>query len=272
MYDGSMVAGGSDGGQGRQPDEHHRLVQSVERALTMLDEIAASETPPSATEIARRAGVNRATAWRLLITLEHFDLVERDPNTGRYTVGFGAARIARVSRAASLVRIARSVLEQLGAELKKSVYLQVASGNKLIVLDEVRAANPVQVDLANLEVPLHCGSAGKVFLAFLPDWERDQLLAGPLEAFTERTVTDRDRLRAELERARTDRFAVAYQEHLPDWGGATAAVCDRRLPPLAYLNVTVPSYRYTEADMMKFRTPLRNAARELEQRLLYRAT
>ncbi|MBO0829053.1 MAG: IclR family transcriptional regulator [Streptosporangiales bacterium] len=243
----------------------------MERALTMLDEIAASESPPSATEIARRAGVNRATAWRLLVTLEHFDLVERDPRTGTYTVGYGAARIARVSGASSLVRVARPVLEKLGGELKESVYLQVASGRKLIVLDEVRAANPVQVDLANLEVPLHCGSAGKVFLAFLPDWERDQILAEPLEAFTERTVTDPDQLRAELERVRADRFAVAYQEHLPDWGGATAAVCDRRLPPLAYFNVTVPSYRYTEAGMKKFRTPLRNAARELEQRLLYRA-
>lgn len=247
-------------------------MQSVERALTMLDEIAASETPPSATEIARRAGVNRATAWRLLLTLEHFDLVERDPRTGRYTVGYGAARIARVSGASSLVRIARPILEQLGAVLKESVYLQVASGTRLIVLDEVRAANPVQVDLANLDVPLHCGSVGKLFLAFLPEWERDQLLAAPLEAFTERTVTDPDRLRDELARARTDRFAIAYQEHLPDWGGATAAVCDRSLPPLAYLNVTVPSYRYTEADLKRFRTPLRRAARELEQRLLYRAT
>lgn len=266
------MAEGSERGQDGRSADHPRLVQSVERALTMLEEVAASEAPPSATEVAQRAGVNRATAWRLLVTLEHFNLVERDPQSGRYTVGYGAARLASASGASSLARIARPVLERLGAQLRESVYLQVASGSRLIVLDEVRAANPVQVDLANLEVPLHCGSAGKLFLAFLPDKERDECLAQPMTAFTERTITDPDRLRTELARARTDRFAVAYQEHLPDWGGATAAVCDRRQLPLAYFNVTVPSYRYTEADMADFRAPLREAAVALEQKLLHRAT
>lgn len=251
-------------------DDQPRLVQSVERALTMLEEIAASETPPSATEIAQRAGVNRATAWRLLVTLEHFHLIERDPSSGRYTVGYGAARIASVSSGASLARIARPVLEHLGAELRESIYLQVASGGRMIVLDEVRAVNPVQVDLANLEVPLHCGSVGKLFLAFLPERERDEFLAQPLTSFTDRTITDPDRLRTAIAQAKSDRFAIAYQEHLPDWAGATAAVCDRRERPLAYLNVTVPCYRYTEEDVINFRTPLRHAAADLEQRLLYR--
>lgn len=253
-----------------RPADQPRLVQSVERALTMLEEIAASETPPSATEIAQRAGVNRATAWRLLVTLEHFHLIERDPHSGRYTVGYGATRIAAVSGAASLVRIARPVLEQLGTELKESTYLQVASGSRLVVLDEVRAVNPVQVDLGNVEVPLHCGSVGKLFLGFLPDGEREEYLAQPLTAFTERTLTDPDRLRTEIAQAKVDRFAIAYQEHLPDWAGATAVVCDRRERPLAYLNVTVPCYRYTEEDVSNFRTPLRHAAADLEQRLLYR--
>ena len=266
MYDGS-VPEWMETGQIKSSD-HPRLVQSVERALKMLMEIAASETPPSATEVARHAGVNRATAWRLLVTLEHFDLVERDPQTGRYTVGYGATWIAGASGGPSLVRLARPVLERLGAELKESVYLQVASGTRLLNLDEVRAPNPVTVDLANLEVPLHCGSVGKLFLAFLPEREREEFLAQPLPAFTERTITDPDQLRAELARARSERFAAAYQEHLPDWSGAAAAVCDGRFHPLAYLNVTVPCYRYTEADMVRFREPLRRAAGELEQTLL----
>lgn len=264
------MASTPESGQGGRSAEHPRLVQSVERALNMLEEIAASESPPSATEIAQRAGVNRATAWRLLVTLEHFHLIERDPHSGRYTVGYGTARLASVSGAASLARIGRPVLEWLGAQLNESVYLQVASGTRLVVLDEVRAINPVQVDLANLDVPLHCGSAGKLFLAFLPERERDQLLAQPLTAFTDRTVTDPDRLRAVLTQVKADRFAIAYQEHLPDWAGATAAVCDRHELPLAYFNVTVPSYRYTEEDVLGFRVPLRQAAAQMEQRLLYR--
>lgn len=264
----------NDRGDGRQEGRgeltgHGKLIQSVERALIMLEEIAASTEPPTTSQIATRAGVNRGTAWRLLNTLEHFQLVERDPHSGRYSVGYGAARIAAASSYPALVRRARPVLERLGRELDECVYLEVATGSRMIVLDEVRSTQPVQVvDLARLDVPLHCGSAGKLFLAFLDQTEREEFLARPLERFTERTVTDVDLLRAELARARADRYAVAYQEHLADWGGVSTVACDRGERPLAFLNVTVPSYRYSEEALRKLTEPMLAAAAELEQRLL----
>src|SRR5919112_6806135 len=101
-------------------------VEAVERALLLLEEVAASEVPPSAPEIARRAGVNRGTAWRLLSTLEHFDLVERDPDSGRYTVAYGTVRLSMATNAYSLVRRARPVLERLATETDGTVFLEVA--------------------------------------------------------------------------------------------------------------------------------------------------
>lgn len=245
-----------------------KLVQSVERALSMLEEVAASVAPLTTSEVARRAGVNRGTAWRLLSTLEHFHLVERDPLNGRYSVGSSPARLAAASDAGPLVRRARPVLEEICAELDECVYLMVSTGYTMTVLDEVRASRPVQVNLAGLDVPLHAGSAGKLFLAFLPQNELDELLSKPLESFTSRTVSDPAQLRAELDRARADRFAVAYQEHLPDWGGASAAVCDRRGIPVAYLNVTVPAYRYSADELQVLSEPLLRGAAQLEKRLL----
>lgn len=238
----------------------------------MLEEVAASPTPLSAAEVARRAGVNRGTAWRLLSTLEHYDLVERLPDNGHYALGYAPTRLAAVSRGVPLVRRARPVLEELATRLDECVYLQVARGGELIVLDEVRAMRPVQVDLARLEVPLHCGSGGKIFLAFLPEQEVEEYLDGPLEAFTPRTITDPTRLWEELTRARSDRYAVAYQEHLPDWGGLTAVVCDAAERPMAYINVTVPSYRYTEGEMRELAGPLREAATDLQRRLWSRGS
>lgn len=256
-----------EAGQERDGSRQSKLVQSVERALTLLEIVAASESPPTRADVARRAGINRGTAWRLLVTLEHFGLIDRDPGTSRYTVGYGAVRIAAASGAPSLVRRARPVLERLRAELDETVYLEVAGGHSLLVLDEVRAAHPVQVELPAMDVPLHCGSVGKLFLAFLPDAEREEFLARPLESFTSATVVDPDRLRAELAEARAERFAVAYKEHLADWAGATVAVCGRDPLPLAYLNVTVPTYRYAEAALADLRAPMLRAAADLERRL-----
>lgn len=233
----------------------------------MLEEIAGSAAPVSASEAAVRAGVNRGTAWRLLATLEHFQLVERDPVSGRYAAGFGAARIAAASRVPALVRRGRPVLEKLGAELDENCYLQVAGGPTMLVVDEVRAQRPVKVELADIEVPLHCGSVGKIYLADLPEAELAEFLRTPLERFTPGTVTDPAALRAELAGVRAAGYAVAHQEHLPEWGGVTAAARDRQGRPLAYLNVTVPSYRYTRETLSALSVPLLAAAGELERRL-----
>ena len=249
---------------GHQP----KLVQSVERALTLLEEIAASDKPPSASEVAKRAGLNRGTAWRLLTTLEHFQLVERDVLSGRYTVGFGAHRIAAASGATPLIRRTRPILERLAADLGECVYLEVAHGHTLVVLDEVRGRRPVRVDLANIDVPLHCGSAGKLFLAFLPPDELEEFLATPLDQITPHTITDPATLRETITKAKADQFAIAYQEHLPDWAGATAVARDRRGQPMAYLNVTVPSHAYSKPELRALTVPLREAALELERRLL----
>src|ERR1700733_2807898 len=88
-------------------------IQAVDRAIVLLKAVAASTTPPTVLELARRCGINRATAWRLLRTLEHHGLVDRDVVTQRYTVGYGATVIASAVTDDALVRRARPPLPAL---------------------------------------------------------------------------------------------------------------------------------------------------------------
>ena len=76
------------------PDHAWRgRVQSVERALALLDAIAAgSPRGSTVAELALACGINRATAWRLLATLEGRGLVDRDPATSRYQIGRASCR------------------------------------------------------------------------------------------------------------------------------------------------------------------------------------
>lgn len=242
-------------------------VQAVERALLLLEEVAASPEPPTAPEIAARAGINRATAWRLLSTLEHFDLVERDPATGRYTIAYGTVRLSHATNASSLVRRARPTLEHLAASTGGTVFLEVPGRTGPVVLDEARPASPVQIDLAGLDIPLHCGSVGKLYLAGLPLDERSAYLDGDLAAPTPWTVTDPGRLRAQLAEAARTGLAVNHREHQEEWCGISAAVRDRAGRDLAYVNVTLPTYRWTVERLWGLGPALREAAAQVEGRL-----
>ena len=64
-------------------------VQSVERALKLLIAISKNNNALSVPQMAKKAGVNRATAWRLLNTLEHFDLIKKNDASGNYSISFG---------------------------------------------------------------------------------------------------------------------------------------------------------------------------------------
>ncbi|QIZ38847.1 IclR family transcriptional regulator [Saccharopolyspora sp. ASAGF58] len=233
----------------------------------MLEEVAASPDPLSAPEIAQRAGVNRATAWRLLGTLEHFDLIERDPHSGRYTVSYGAVRLSMATNFSALVRRARPTLQWLAAKTDGSAFLEVASRGRLVVLDEARAASPVLVDLAGMDIPLHCGSIGKLYLATLAEDELARYLEAPLEAPTKYTVADPATLRSQLTECRQTGVAVNYKEHREEWCGISSAVRDRAGRDLAYVNVTLPTYRWTEPALRALEEPLRAAAHEIEDRI-----
>lgn len=242
-------------------------VQAVDRALLLLEELAASPVPLATPELARRAGVNRATAWRLLNSLEHRDLAERDPATGRYQVGYGAARIARATSLDSLARRSRPVLERLAQATSGSAYLLVASSGSLVVVDEARAAGPLLIDLAGIDVPLHCGSVGKMHLS---TWDEDELrdfLERPLPPFTEMTITEPARLRATLEEIRRSGVSFNFRDHHDDWCGVCVLVRDRAGRPLAYLNVTLPTVRTSRDDLDALVPTMKQAAGELEERL-----
>jgi predicted transcriptional regulator len=116
-------------------------IQAVDRAVLLLKSVAASATPPTVLELARACGINLSTAWRLLRTLEHHGLIDRDPVTQRYTVGYGAITIAAAVTDDTLVRRVRPLLKDLSARTEESVTLAVAKRFNLVYVDQVDPPN-----------------------------------------------------------------------------------------------------------------------------------
>src|SRR4051794_41930005 len=79
-------------------------VQSVTRAAELLKALGAGGGEATVFDLADRCGLNRSTAWRILATLEESGLVERDPRTGRYGVGYALVALAAAAGHEPLVR------------------------------------------------------------------------------------------------------------------------------------------------------------------------
>jgi DNA-binding IclR family transcriptional regulator len=201
------------------------LVQSVDRALRLLDSVAAA-TPrgETATGLAAQCDINRATAWRLLGTLEAHGLVERDPVTNRYRIGLAFLRMTAAAGYDGLVSRARPILERVSEETGETADLAVAGVRGVTYVAEVAARSVLAINWLAREVPLHATSTGKAFLAWLPEAEARGMLTSPLRRFTDTTITDPDVLMVELAATRTRGYAECAGELEPTLFGVSAPV------------------------------------------------
>ena len=218
-------------------------IQAVDRAIALLKSVADATTPPTALELAQACGINRSTAWRLLRTLEYHGLVDRDEITQRYTVGYGAISVAAAATDDALVRRVRPLLEKLAVRTGESVTLAVAKRFNLVYVDQVDPPNLVMPSWLGKPLPLHATSGGKVFLAWLGPGERDAILPKQLPRYTDRTVTERAQLDAELDQVRRIGYSICNREYEEFSSGASAAVLGHRLQPIAVINVWGPAPR-----------------------------
>jgi len=194
-------------------------IQAVDRAVALLKAVAASATPPTVLELARDCGLNRSTAWRLLRTLEHHRLVDRDPITQRYTVGYGAVSVAAVVTDDALVRRVRPLLGKLADVTGESVTLAVAKRFNLVYVDQVDPPRAIVPNWLGKPLPLHATSGGKAFLAWLRPDERDAILPKELPRYTAYTIIDRDMLERELAEVRRVGYALCNREYEEFSGG-----------------------------------------------------
>jgi DNA-binding IclR family transcriptional regulator len=265
-------------------------VGSVARAIALLDALAASETGLGVNELARRIGVNASTASRLLATLEDGQLVERSPG-GPFRLGLKLVALSdRVLGQLDVRQRARPLLARLAAETGETATLSVPGGGEAITVDFVPSGSSV-VSMARLGRPSvpHATATGQVMLAFDSAGSAGAAgstgagsaraagstgagsaraagstrAAGPLTAYTERTITDPAALAVELAGVRERGYAEAVGEREPDLGAVAAPVFGRGEQLAAILGVQGPASRLPAATRKALRAPLLEAAAEL---------
>ncbi|HET8967977.1 MAG TPA: IclR family transcriptional regulator [Gaiellaceae bacterium] len=219
------------------------MVQSLERAFAILDEVA--RRPAGVTTIADRVRLPKSTVARLLGALEDVQAVERFDGT-RWRIGPGVAALSSAaSPERSLISVVRPYLADLVAELGEDAGLGLPDGNDVLYVDQVESDNPVQVrDWTGTRAPMHAVPSGLVLLAEWPSDALDAYLAGGLVGLTRRTLTDPKRLRERLADVRRAGCAWGLEEFAEGIDSIAAPIRDARGHAIAALHVHGPSYRF----------------------------
>lgn len=222
-----------------------KLNQSVKKAITLL-RATAEDGNANVSSLARSAGLPRATALRMIQTLEQEGFLLRIPGDDRVLLGPELLRLARGTDEQLLLReAARPVIVDLVGAVRETVTLSVVAPDAgLDVVTQVDA--PAQLrpqSWVGQRFPLHASASGKVLLAAYDDEHLDRFLAEPLTRFTPSTITTAEALRDELRSIREQGYALSRDE---DEEGLTGIATGIRGPDdqlLGVLTLAGPTQR-----------------------------
>jgi IclR family acetate operon transcriptional repressor len=176
-------------------DTSPTLIQSVQRALRLVEAVGSLEGRAQAKELARAVGLSLSTTYHLLRTLTHEGYLHR-LDDGSYVLGPALLQVTSQNRMAGVLGRARPVMQGVRDELKNPVYLAMYVDGEIAVVEIVDSPRIPSIDLwVGIHDSAHATALGKCILGVLDeDSRQDYLARHPLHQLTRRTLTDRQQL------------------------------------------------------------------------------
>jgi DNA-binding IclR family transcriptional regulator len=215
------------------------------------------------TAISRELGISKAVVYRILQSLVSREMLEA--GTSGYRLGPAAVALGvSALRRFNIRNAAAPVLHRLRDETGETTTLSGLAGDERVYLDQFESPREVKMTVeVGRRFPLHAGSSGRVILAFLPEARREAVLARPLAALTDRTVTDEAVLRAQLAETARDGVAVSRGERQADAGSVAAPIFGPDGEVAGSISICGPRHRFTPEVVDRYRTLVRDAGEEI---------
>ena len=177
-----------------------KIIQSVAKAMNLLDILDSSAKPLSLTELSSITGWPKSTLHGLLSTMKEYSVVAQNED-GSYMLGIRLFEYGcTLSNSWSIVETAKPFIQHISYSTGEAVFLSILDHGEVITLD--RADNRTGLWISaemGCRLPIHCTSQGKLFLAYMSDEEREDILSRKeWKAYTPHTFMTRKALDQEL--------------------------------------------------------------------------
>jgi DNA-binding IclR family transcriptional regulator len=252
------------------PQAGPKLNQSVQKAIALLGATAAAGDGASVSALARAAGLPRATALRLIQTMEQEGFMLRVPGSERVLLGPELVRLARQVDMGTLLReVAHGRLGALSEAVRETVTLSVVApdGGLDLVDQVVGPQHLVPRSWLGRRFPLHASSSGKLLLSTYDGERLARFLRDPLPPLTPRTITARRALRRELEQVRAQGYAATVDELEEGLAGVSVGIFADSGALVGAINVSGLSQRLDEAARRRAVEHMRSLVADLEAAL-----
>ncbi|WP_404404985.1 IclR family transcriptional regulator [Pelagibacterium halotolerans] len=241
-------------------------VQSVERALAILEVLGEDEEGWRLTDLAARTGLSASTVHRLLTTLEQRRFVQFDRTDGMWHVGRTAFTVGSAfARERNFVAPALPVLRSLRDQTRETANLGIIDEGEVVVLTQVESREIMRaITRVGGRAPVISSGMGKAILASYPKADVDAVIKRfGMRKSTGNTITDRKRLDDDLTATRARGYAIDDEEYVLGLRCVAAVVYSANAEALCAISVSGLSARVTEERLETLGRLVAEAAQEL---------
>ena len=236
---------------------------SAERSLRLLSLLAQEGRALPLAELSVRLGLPKVTTHRLCAQLLDGGYLARDVDERCFAVGPALRKLAFDTLNHGVVRgLRHEVLAALVTKVGETCNFPTRDGTQVLYIDRVEAQWPLRLTLdVGSHVPLHCTASGKLFLAAMPEEEREALIAQlPLTRMTRQTITSAKALKAECEAIAAQGHSNDREEFIAGLIAVAVPVRDESGRMRAAIALHAPSARLSLAEAQRQLPAMRAAA------------
>jgi len=245
-------------------------IQSVKRALYILERLSNIKEGIGASELAREMGVNRSTVFRLMETLMDEGFVRQDEKTKRYHLTMKVFSLGNeLLEHMNIVTQSRDILERLQQITGHTIHLAIRDMNEVVYIDKIISNSPIQMySKIGRRAPLYCTGLGKAILPCMSDKEIEEYLKSvKLIKHTPNTIADAENLKKELEKIRTKGYSLDLEEHESGIRCVGAPIFDYSNQVIGSISVATIVITLNDKDVEDFAPLVVDAANEISKRL-----
>ncbi len=248
------------------------MIKSVDKTIQVLNCFTSGEPVLGIGEISRMTGFTKSTVSRLLSTLNGRGCVETVEGRGRYRLGYRIYLWGLISQKQnSLNNIARPVMKNLRDKVGEEICLYVVENNGRVCIERIKSLHELaRMATVGSPLPLHAGASGRVLLAYLPNEQREQILAvSPLDKLTDQTPATLEKLEQSLAKIRQKGFGISKGEREPNAYSVVAPVRESAGQVVASLSISGPIFRLSDEQLKLNIQSVLEASAEISKKLGY---
>ncbi len=229
-----------------------KTIQSIDRALQVLELFSLEKPEWGVTEISKALNIYKSNVHNILSTFIEGGFVKKDPKTDKYKVGIKFFELGSVViKNMDLRRIAHSYLEELSKEFNETVHLGVLDEGRVVSIEREESNKGL---CSHIEIgkrtPLHCTAVGKAIMAYLSEDEINFIIKEKgLEKYTENTITNKEELEKEFLNIRKQGYAVDNMEHEEGVRCVAGPIRDYNGKVIASMSVSGPAFRIDKSNI-----------------------